>query len=227
MANDTQISGGRLVIACRRRRRNGVFRTTFRHRWPESSHHGSGEDHRRRTMRRGLCMFCAYLGKHHQAAVDVTLILPLNAAATLPARQLWLRSLVRRLALKDLVFRSRLSSLQLQSSPSSSLLESPVGVTMLPCPRPAYPTSGEVTTPSHVLSRRRGSHIPAAKPKTQNPHRGMVHPAKTPEGQAAAGLVKNMAMMAYITTGTSRPGPGTMNIKNCPVHNMYKVDFEG
>jgi DNA-directed RNA polymerase II subunit RPB2 len=31
----------------------------------------------------------------------------------------------------------------------------------------------------------------------------MVCPAETPEGQAV-GLVKNMALMAYITTGTSQ-----------------------
>lgn len=41
-----------------------------------------------------------------------------------------------------------------------------------------------------------------AKPRQlHNTHWGMVCPAETPEGQAV-GLVKNLALMAYITTGT-------------------------
>lgn len=45
-----------------------------------------------------------------------------------------------------------------------------------------------------------------AKPRQlHNTHWGMVCPAETPEGQAV-GLVKNLALMAYITTGTPQ-GP--------------------
>jgi DNA-directed RNA polymerase II subunit RPB2 len=43
-----------------------------------------------------------------------------------------------------------------------------------------------------------------AKPRQlHNTHWGMVCPAETPEGQAV-GLVKNLALMAYITTGTAQ-----------------------
>jgi len=43
-----------------------------------------------------------------------------------------------------------------------------------------------------------------AKPRQlHNSHWGMVCPAETPEGQAV-GLVKNLALMAYITTGTAQ-----------------------
>ena len=60
------------------------------------------------------------------------------------------------------------------------------------------------------LSHLRRSNTPLARTGKQakprqlhNSHWGMVCPAETPEGQAV-GLVKNMALMAYITTGTSQ-----------------------
>jgi DNA-directed RNA polymerase II subunit RPB2 len=60
------------------------------------------------------------------------------------------------------------------------------------------------------LSHLRRSNTPLARTGKQakprqlhNTHWGMVCPAETPEGQAV-GLVKNMALMAYITTGTAQ-----------------------
>jgi DNA-directed RNA polymerase II subunit RPB2 len=60
------------------------------------------------------------------------------------------------------------------------------------------------------LSHLRRSNTPLARTGKQakprqlhNTHWGMVCPAETPEGQAV-GLVKNLALMAYITTGTAQ-----------------------
>jgi DNA-directed RNA polymerase II subunit RPB2 len=60
------------------------------------------------------------------------------------------------------------------------------------------------------LSHLRRSNTPLARTGKQakprqlhNTHWGMVCPAETPEGQAV-GLVKNLALMSYITTGTAQ-----------------------
>mmetsp|Transcript_10451 Transcript_10451/g.26302 ORF Transcript_10451/g.26302 Transcript_10451/m.26302 type:complete len:1202 (+) Transcript_10451:187-3792(+) len=52
-----------------------------------------------------------------------------------------------------------------------------------------------------------------AKPRQlHNTHWGMICPAETPEGQAC-GLVKNLALMAYISVGTD-PGPPLEYLRN-------------
>jgi len=61
-----------------------------------------------------------------------------------------------------------------------------------------------------------------AKPRQlHNTHWGMVCPAETPEGQAV-GLVKNLALMAYITTGTP-PAPIMQSLGEFSTENLTDI----
>merc|ERR1719174_2463057 len=61
-----------------------------------------------------------------------------------------------------------------------------------------------------------------AKPRQlHNTHWGMVCPAETPEGQAV-GLVKNMALMSYITVG-SAPEPIIEFLEEWATENLEEI----
>ncbi|KAI0989118.1 hypothetical protein GJ496_000338 [Pomphorhynchus laevis] len=81
-----------------------------------------------------------------------------------------------------------------------------------------------VSTLSHL--RRVNSPIgrdgKLAKPRQlHNTHWGMICPSETPEGQAI-GLVKNLALMAYISVG-SRPGPILEFLEEWSMDNLEEI----
>lgn len=62
-----------------------------------------------------------------------------------------------------------------------------------------------------------------AKPRQlHNTHWGMICPAETPEGQAC-GLVKNLALMAYISVG-SLAAPVTLFLEEWSTHNLMEIN---
>lgn len=61
----------------------------------------------------------------------------------------------------------------------------------------------------------------AAPRQLHNTHWGMICPAETPEGQAC-GLVKNLTLMAYVTTG--QPAPEIMELlENCDMTQLDDI----
>lgn len=61
-----------------------------------------------------------------------------------------------------------------------------------------------------------------AKPRQlHNTHWGMICPAETPEGQAC-GLVKNLALMAYISVG-STTDPVTLFLEDWGIHGLVEI----
>ena len=55
----------------------------------------------------------------------------------------------------------------------------------------------------HLTTSVQLAHLPLSSPRQlHNTHWGYICPAETPEG-GAVGLVKNMALMAYISVGSS------------------------
>eukprot|EP00172_Hildenbrandia_rubra_P004560 Plantae.Rhodophyta-Hildenbrandia_rubra.ctg9430.p1 GENE.Plantae.Rhodophyta-Hildenbrandia_rubra.ctg9430~~Plantae.Rhodophyta-Hildenbrandia_rubra.ctg9430.p1 ORF type:complete len:1077 (-),score=190.74 Plantae.Rhodophyta-Hildenbrandia_rubra.ctg9430:64-3294(-) len=80
---------------------------------------------------------------------------------------------------------------------------------------------------SHLrrLSSPIGQEGKIAKPRQlHNTHWGMICPAETPEGQAC-GLVKNLALMAYVSVG-SQPGPVKMFLEEWNMTNLFEISPE-